>query len=419
MLLFIYLLAFLLFYKSQNVNKKPVYKFILGLYIVSVICAILCWYCFPEYSRRYPLSFLAIVYHIFVIGIMLFPLGKYDIKIQVEKIAISYSALKPFLWFLIALSIISIISSFYTYSIIIKSGVSIVDGRNASIAGDSFMLMTKPPGSILSHISAIASELCYITLFFAFYIKCFYPKKKWVFRLLLISSTVALFWQLEWFGRENIVRFIFDFVIIFLMFQKFMSKQTLKVIKKYIIIGGGIVAAVFIAITLSRFDSDVFEAGPIYGVLSYAGQGFIYFSNYFDTFGLAPSGDGWQKMFTFFFPNYEHSIFNTGAQSNVDAAFNMFKTYVGTFIGPFGIYKALIPLGIMTIFCLIVGTMSSSSPFFYIYILWIYRFFSMGIFYWIDKWNNGDRILCILLILFLNILYNLLRNNNRYYHVKN
>ena len=419
MLLFIYLIVFLLFYKSQNVKYKPVFKFILGLYIVSVICAIICWYCFPEYSRRYPLSFPAIVYHVLVIVVMLLPLSKYDKKIKVEKIDISYSTLKPFLWFLIVISIISIISSFYTYSVIYQSGVSIVDGRNASIAGDSFMLITKPPGSILSHISAIASEICYISLFFAFYIKCFYPKERLMFRLLLISSTVAVFWQLEWFGRENIVRFIFDFIIVFLMFRQFISKQALKVIKKYAVIGGGIVGAVFIAITLSRFDSEVFEAGPIYGVLSYAGQGFIYFSNYFDSFSLTPSGDGWQKMFTYFFPDREYSIFNTGAQSTVDAAFNMFKTYVGTFIGPFGMFEALIPLGIMTIFCHIVGSMKSSSPFFYIYILWIYRFFSMGIFYWIDKWNNGDRILCILLILFLNIIYNLFKTNHRYYHVKN
>ena len=405
-MLFIYLISFLLFYKINDVSSKPALKMVVYFYILASVCSLVLWYCYPDLSRDYPLRFGAIVYHIFVMTIMMMPLTKYDSKFDVTRIDIQYNTLKIYLYILIVLALISIASSFVTYSLILSSGISIVDGRNSAFGGESFMRIVKPYGSFLSHVSTISSEFSYITLFLAFLLKCSYPEKKFLFRMTLFSSLSAIFFQLEWFGRENIVRFIFDFLIIYYLFSNRLLEETKKKIKKTAIVVSAVISVPFIAITLSRFDTSISDGGPGYSILSYLGQGMIHFSPFYHAYSGNMENWGHTTFAVFYPESMRGSIFNAREQvgGSIDVPFNTFGTYVASIVNDWGALGAFIPLALLFAFSRYVGRMRSDDIFFYIYALWVLRFFASGIFYWIDLINNLDRIACFILVIGLHIL---------------
>lgn len=406
-MIFLYLISFLVFYRLLCVKNKPILRFIYIIYIVSICSAAGMWYLFPEYSRNYDLSLVAIFYHIVVLISMMLPLNGVDKRINVSKVEIKYSTLLPFIVFIVTLSLTSIVSSFYTYSLIFDSGVSIVDGRNTSMMGDSFMRVVKPNGGFLAHVSTIASEFSFVSLFLSFFVRYKYPKEKKTYILLFISSFSAIFYQLEWFGRENIVRFIFDFVFVYLIFNKSYSIGLNTNMIKYSILGMTLLLSVFLFITFMRFDKEVYEAGPLYGVISYLGQGFIYFSSFFEAFKYTGKTGGRSIFAIFFSEDQQVGILNQADQFGTffDVSFNSFGTYVATFVNDVNAYYAVLIFFILILLFKKISMIKPNNIFFYVYLLWIFRFFASGIFYWIDILNTGDRLISILLVLFLNFIY--------------
>lgn len=409
-MLLVYLIIFLLFYKFSKVKEHPTFKVVLLLYLSSIICACVLWYFAPDETRRYDLFFPGIVYHILVIVLMMLPLRRFDKILAPEKITIAYETLQPFLFVLVVLSIISIISSFFTYSLILSSGVSIIEGRNLSVNGEAFVRIVKPHGSILAHISCIASEFSYLALFFAFLIAYKYPNHRRMVRWLFISSLTAVFFQLEWFGRENIVRFFLDGAIVWVIFKPLLSKTIKNSIRKSIIIVAVLFGVAFTSITLSRFGEESgYGNGPLYSVLAYFGQGFYYFSPVFRAYSGMEGRTNGRTIFSIFFSETEKGdIYHTAETytGSLDIPHNVFGTYVCSFVSDLGAIPALIPFAVLIIFFIIVSRMKSNNIFTYIYILWIYRFFTQGVFYWVDIWVTGDRIMCFILIFILNFLYN-------------
>ena len=409
-MLLLYLLVFVVFYYTSNLKYRPTFKVILLLYLASIVCACFLWYLMPEQTQKYPLYFPGIIYHIVVLVLMMLPLRKFDRILAPEKITISYRTLRPFLLVLVGLSFISIISSFFTYSIIISSGMSFLEGRVTSIQGDSFMRIIKPSGSILAHISAIASEFSYLSLFFAFLISVRYPGHRRMVAALFVASLTAIFFQLEWFGRENIVRYFLDGAIVFVMFRPLMAESMKKRLKRGIIVVGIIFGGLFTSITVSRFggDSD-YDNGPVYGALSYFGQGIYYFSPVFNAYDGFDGETNGRTIFAIFFDKSERgSIFNKASSysGTKDIPHNSFTTYVGSFVSDLGAIPAFFVFLVLIAFFLLVGKMKSNNIFTYIYILWIYKFFTQGVFYWVDIWATTDILFCIALVFILNILYN-------------
>ena len=356
----------------------------------------------------------------------LVPISRYNTKIQFVStwghlscnsfsandaaITASYATMRPFLVGLVVLSLISIISSFVTYYYIYQSGVSVLVGRMMSFEGEKFTDFIKPPGSILSHISCIASEFSYLAFFFAFLIACKHPGHNKMVRALLISSLTAVFFQLEWFGRENIVRFFLDGAIVLVMFRPMLTESFKRTIKKSLTIIVLLFGSVFTIITLGRFGEDSsYEAGPLYSVMSYFGQGFYNFSPIFRAYEGFNGETGGRTIFAVFFSEADRGSIYNAAQSytgSIDIPHNVFGTYVCSFVSDLGSIPAVIPFILLTIFFVIVAKMKSDNIYTYIYILWIYRFFTQGVFYWVDILVTGDRILCFLLIITLNIIYN-------------
>lgn len=416
-MLLLYLIVFVIFYSASKVKNKPTFKVIILLYLTSIICACVLWYFFPEATRKYPLYFPGIIYHIIVLVVMMMPLRRYDRILAPEKISLSYKTLRPFMIGLVVLSLISIVSSFYTYSIILSSGVSILEGRVMSFQGESFMRIVKPSGSILAHISTIASEFSYLALFFAFYIAVKFPSHKRMIIALLISSLTAVFFQLEWFGRENIVRYFLDGAIVLVLFTPLLSNSFKKKIKRSIVIITFLFGGMFAAITLGRFGEDTgYEEGPVYSVLSYLGQGFYNFSPIFRAYNGFEGRTNGKTIFAIFYDEAERgSVYNTAASYSgpIDIPHNVFGTYVCSFVSDLGAIPAIIPFVFLTIFFLMVSHMKPDNIFTYIYVLWIYRFFTQGVFYWVDNLVTGDRILCFMLVFFLHFLYSIRKRKYR------
>jgi hypothetical protein len=400
MLLGVYILIFLIYILSvPGIKKKPLYRFILLFYLGSMLTAFFLWNFTSDFTLYHGLSFTAILYHSVVLMFMLYPMRYYDVKLDPSNLySIPYSKIAPFIFFLIGISSISI----YTSILIIKdySLDNILEIRNAiMIEGEGREL--KPSGSLLSHITQMASEYSFITLLLAFYSVIKYPQKKLIIILLFLSSSAYLFYNLEIGGREAFVRYGIDLIIFYFIFRNSLKLSLRRKIRNSILFMFIIILLAAISVSLARFGNN---QKLVFGTLGYYGQGFILFSDVFQEFSIDGLTNG-KRIFGAFFSNSPISSFNLNQQFSTNIALNSFSTFVGSFVGDLGAIKAIIPYTLFFYFCILVNKVDSRSIFFYIYVLWIVRFFIGGIFYWIDDFSMLSRIFYILIILVLHLLY--------------
>ena len=254
----------------------------------------------------------------------------------------------------------------------------------------------KQAGSILSHISALASNYSFISLILSFYCMLKYPYKKRIIYLLLMSSLSYLFFNLEIGGREAIVRYSFDLLFVYLIFRKDISnywRHKFRVVMLSVFI---LMLMVALYITISRFDGK----NTMYGTLGYLGQGFIFFSRFFDYFGKTGSESAIFNAFSLI----QVDRFNQNINVSADFFLNVFTTFVGSFVKASGYKVALIHFAIIYFFIVLVKRINKKSIFYYIYAFYIFRFFIGGIFYWIDSFASRAKVYYILLIFLIHFI---------------
>jgi hypothetical protein len=122
----------------------------------------------------------------------------------------------------------------------------------------------------------------YIMLLFYFYSICFLKKPKWFNTIMFISSLGVIIQGILTIDRSKTVYWLLFLYLVLVIFRKFFHKKQLK--KTAIILTTTILLLLaYIAIvTLSRFgESDGGEA-----VITYAGQPFIFFCDFWDNLDL-------------------------------------------------------------------------------------------------------------------------------------
>lgn len=386
--------------KTKDWKLAPLYSILIHVYFVGMIISFLLF----NYTNIYRqdtsniISCGAILYHLFYLILFFIPIKQIETRTESTTIQIiPYGTLKPFIFIMIVLSIISIISSI----MIIDSlqSLSIDEIRTDVMIGGAGREM-KASGSIMSHVSAFASEYSYIVLLLAFYCIAYYPTHKTTIYLLLASSFSYLFYNLEIGGREAIIRYVFDYAFVYIIFKKYLNNEWSNKIKKVLLTFGLVGIVIMASISFARFFVTQDTDSLISGTVGYFSQGFVYFSKFFEYFVDSDTYKG--TIFYAFFHGDKLSMFEL-----IDAPFptNSFSTFVGSMVMSMGHLKALVPLIVFVIASKIISKMKPDTIFYYIYMFWIMRFAFSGIFYMIDSFRTGAKIYYFLLIFMLHFLY--------------
>lgn len=399
--LLLYIILWYIFVRlTKNWRSAPIYTYLIYMYFVGMLCAFLLFNFTDIYKGETTniLSCEAIVYHVCYLGVFFLSIKQIESRIDTRNIeCIAYKTLRPYLLVLIALSLVSIVTSIMIIDSLSSLSIEAIR-TDVMINGEGREL--KASGSLLSHISAIASEYSYIVLLLAFYCISFYPTKTVMIYLLLISAFAYLFYNLEIGGREAIIRYVFDFAFVYIIFRNHIGKSWKKKIKMAFAILGVTGMLLMVSITIARFYLTQDAETLISGSVGYFSQGFIYFSKFYEYF--VDSDMYKSTIFYAFFHGPRISMFEL-----VDAPFptNSFSTFVGTIVLNMGRYKALIPLLLFVLVTKFIAKMKPTTIFYYIYMFWIMRMAFAGIFYWIDNFIVGARIYYFMIIFLLHFLY--------------
>lgn len=245
-----------------------------------------------------------------------------------------------------------------------------------------------------------------IVLFF--YNLAYHKSRRILILLLLICSFSNVISGLVFAAREYLIKYLFLFIAFFLIFRNELSKEIKKRITIFIIISGILFLGMFLLITILRFENRA-HVDTISSLCSYTGQGFIYFSEYFNKI---PNGIGSQGRISFsFFVGDVVSAYNIGDSFYTNVTTNIFSTTIGSWILDVGIT--------ITIFIVVLHNWlfrrvanSKKNIFSLLYVAWIYEFIFSTIFFYNESLNGG-RVMFILSFVILDKYVRFVTSSNK------
>lgn len=394
------LFSILLFRYYKWRHSTPLTYFIIILYFCSSIVACYLYYIGYSTYRNIDISFHSIVYLFFCLSVIITGFYYIEKQLNISIKEIQYSKIRFFIWFVIIISFISIYHSINLLTQI--SNMNIADIR---FGYNQRNLYENTSGGLIDYLVSFGTAFYAISLFLFYYTFKYFPTKKHIIILLLISSTSIIFSNLTIAGRDGIAKWILLFLGNYLIFSKFITKKEKKQLIKIIALFITLALIIFIFITIGRFGSKPF--GIINNILDYYGQGFINFSKMFDLF---PDGNFFGRMtFPVFFPQNE---FVSGANLNntlftVNYQLNVFPTIIGSFYLDFGYFFTLVVVVTLYLLFLFIKKIYINSLVYLILILYLFEALASGVFYFMNYSPAFQKMvgLLILFILIKKIIY--------------
>ncbi len=215
--------------------------------------------------------------------------------------------------------------------------------RNEIYLGDGLDL-TKGmslPMKILFYIPMTLGGGSLFMLIFFFYSVTFLNKSKLFNFLLFLSTLASIYTGIATATRTTVFYWFLMFFFCFMLFRKYMKKKTIKGIYLILLFFGSLMIFYFIIVSISRFSE--FTGGTQGGILGYAGQPYLEFSNLWET---VPSGFRSVKNI---FPWGNLLLWHQtsgGAQASEIMGYpiNGFNTIMGVFFLDFGKLLSLVVL---------------------------------------------------------------------------
>lgn len=389
----LFILLFLKYYKSKQ--KIPLTFFITGFYFFSSLVA--CYLYFNNVSHDYKginITFHSVLFLFICIFLFIEGFSRIEKSAQINITLIEYNKIKYILILIIILGSISIYDSMSLLGEIGGMGIGAI--RFAYNQND---LYSNRNGEFIAYIKSFADLIFFIGLFFSFYVFHFYPKKRYLAFLALISSTSIIFTNLTIAGRDGIVKWLLMFTAAYILFSPILTKANKR---KFFIISSIMVIlslVIIIFITAQRFG-----IGPdkiINNMLDYYGQGFINFSKFFTFF---PGGSfGGRMTFPVFFPMNERvSIANLNATFTTQAfELNVFPTFIGSFFMDFGYWGTIAVSLTFYLFFLFLSHIKLNHFSFYFLILFLFEVLASGVFYFMNYSPQFQKVFFVLLIYIL------------------
>jgi oligosaccharide repeat unit polymerase len=303
--------------------------------------------------------------------------------------AVKFSSLELIIVVLIILSLLSIYDSINRFSQV--KYLSIEERRYGYNQRTIFEDRT---GALIAYITQYASIFFVIVLFLFNYLFKYYPKKKLLIFLLLLSSTTIIFANLVIAGRDGIIKWFFLLAGNYLLFSR---KFTTSEKKSYaLIVSVLIIPAImlFIFTTKGRFGTE--ESAVINSILQYYGQGFLNFSNFFDTFS---KGSFFGRMtFPIFFNQPVHISNLNDTFANINFEMNVFPTIIGSFYLDFGYWGTILITTIIFFFFRLIAFIKVNTLFYTILVLYFFQSIICGVFYYMDYSPPFHKIIAFIFV---------------------
>ena len=384
-LLYLYILFYLLFILfTKNKSKKGIFLCTLIMYLSSSIASL---YIYNTFYKGYPILLEAVIYHILMLFLLLYPLQRFDKYKYLELPKVDYKKISFLSNVIIVLCLFKMVLDLQNININLL--FSNVDSLRNALTEGSFI----DSNVFFRYIKFFAGQYWSIALVLAFYYMRHFPQKKITITLLLISSLEVIVSGFVVAAREYLIKYVFLFFILMYWYSSSITFQWKRKIRLSFFVLGALFVSFFLIITFLRFGEMSTFDSPLDSMFSYLGQGYIHFSTYFTEFedGLTKGAIRFP-----FFAGQSLSAYNLNEIFYTDAGLNSFPTTIGSWYLEVGfIWTIIITLLHNCIFRRIGN--KKVSVFNLIYIIWIYDFiFSCMFFY--NEVLNGSRILSILLI---------------------
>lgn len=378
-MIFIYVLFFavwfLINYKKHGFNVST---FLISIYLISGLASVALLYFFKSYESS-KVNGWALISLIFFLFLFLYPIVKIGNKKIIVKLSRKY--LDIFVWFIIFMSIVSIIDNITE----LNNVFSIGDARLARYQYTETMdeVSIRSSNVFLNFILTGGIAYSFIAMYFAFYYR-FILKAKTISTLLFLSTFAVVIDNLTIMGRDGIVRWIIMFIFTLILYKDYFSK---KMIRKIFIIGGLSsipLLYIFHYITESRFgDRMPSDFGLLLTLFDYIGQSPINFSNRFE------------------------AMFDYASIPTFSVRTNVFSTFVGSLYFDYGFYLTMIFSFVFFAFTLYYARKKVYQSFsFLILFIFLYQIEFLGVFY--HMFRSSSTIKYILFVLgfayFLTIL---------------
>ena len=204
---------------------------------------------------------------------------------------------------------------------------------------DSWQTENYSISNIFSIIYNIFSD-CAILVYF--YYLTIPNRKKILLSVLSFAVFSSIFLALVESNRTQATFGMLSITASYFMFRKFYSNKIKKIARVTAISLGGVAAALFLAVTISRFGD--MNDGAADSMLYYSGQAPLYFNRFAFDLGGVRYGDRtinlFKKMLGFDAPT---GIFDTRMKyESMAADDSIFTTYIGDFVMDFGPWLTLI-----------------------------------------------------------------------------
>ena len=203
--------------------------------------------------------------------------------------------------------------------------------------------------NIIGVLSGLFSEISILILMFYL---TFEKKNKFLLSALILSILIAPLGSLAIGQRGASVRFIFEVIVCFLIFKRFMPHKSIKYTKITLLSLFFVIVIPFVLLTSSRFARNGQDNLILYQIESYLGQSFINFSNYGLDAGGIRNGDRTATLI-------KMALFDDTPRNLVESLSkyrflkmdeSSFYTFVGDFTLDYGPLAAVIMFLILTLF---------------------------------------------------------------------
>lgn len=279
---------FFLFYYSKSYRQKglDLGGCLIFLFLISSILAVYI-HNLPkdalDIDYTFDISFTPTLVYCIVIGVALFPFYKLNTNVKRPMLIISnikYFNLIGLFYIILFFGLLIFLWDDIVLGIFQQNLEDMRQDMHDGNLENAFSRQKTFIGKLIGYGSATAAAgSCYMILFF-FYSLCFTDNKKWFNYLLLLSSLSFVIMGIIVIDRSTTVLWIMNFLISFFLFRPYLTKTTMKSLKRvsFFIVGGLFVY--FSAVTIARFVTA--EGGTSGGVIRYIGQSYLNFCNIWD-----------------------------------------------------------------------------------------------------------------------------------------
>lgn len=394
MVIFLYPLSFLLLFIFIKQKKKNIlFSGIIILYLLSALSGVYISKTHPVF-QDIDISLIAVLYHLFFTILILWQFKRFDsCKFKTLPQIKDNRAFNIFILIVLTTCLISIFFSYQNVDFDVM--MSDVQSLRALVNEGSQV-------TFIGYFVFLGKKYCFVALALAFYFIIHHPNKKLLISLLLLCSLTGVVSGLHVAAREYLVKYIYMFLIAYILCRKQIQFSWKRTLNKYFLLVFLFGGFLFLMISYIRFadysaTDGMDEIGNTqFSLLSYYGQGWVKFSEIFDTFQTPKTPIG--AIHFPLFASESISSKNLNDVIMVDIYLNQFATALGTWMVDGGvIFAGFIAILFAGLFRFV--SKINYTVFTLIYILWAYDFIFSYMFFF-NETINFSRFVSLMIVIF-------------------